>query len=612
MTILGDDVHSEAAKILESVFGHTQFRPLQKEAVEVSVEGRDLLMILPTGGGKSLCYQLPALLKDGVTVVISPLLALMHDQVCALKLQGISAEMIGSMQSAAQVSEVIQKVRSGDLKLLYVAPERFAAYGFIELLQQANVASFVIDEAHCVSEWGHEFREDYRKLHLLKEIFPQVPIAAFTATATPQVEKDIMAQLAMENPLRLRGSVFRKNLLVNAKPRRGDGKEQLLDFISRFENESGIVYTFTRNSAETIAAFLQKRGIKAMAYHARLPACERQAAYHAFIHDEVDIIVATVAFGMGIDKSNIRYVVHMSMPKTLENYYQEIGRAGRDGLPSETMLFYSATDAAQRASLIEELEEGPYRQSAFGKLEKMIGYCRSEGCRHVQIAEYFGESMTPCRTHCDNCTAPEYESRDITTEAKKALSAIYRTDQRFGKNHIIDLLRGSKSAKISQFGHDRLSVYGIGSNLSRVQWEVVFERLLEVGALARGAHRNLAITAVGVSVLKGKESLTIRADRMSVKEKPQSVKRREDEPMECDREIFEQLRMLRKEIADENGVPAYIVFGDRTLKEMAVRLPQTKAQMLEINGVAEVKYARFGEVFLSRCQELSKALMGSG
>jgi ATP-dependent DNA helicase RecQ len=605
----GANVHNEATETLKRVFGHTGFRPLQKEAVEAALECRDLLMVLPTGGGKSLCYQLPALLKEGVTVVVSPLLALMHDQVRALKLQGVAAEMIGSMQSFEEISDVMQKLRNGELKLLYVAPERFSANGFIDLLKQVKVASFVIDEAHCVSEWGHEFREDYRRLHLLKATFPQVPVTAFTATATPQVEEDILRQLAMENPLRLRGSVYRENLLIRAEPRRKDGREQLLDFLSRFKNESGIVYTFTRNAAETLASYLQRQGIRAMAYHAGLPPHERQAAYHAFVHDEADVIVATVAFGMGIDKSNIRYVVHMSMPKTLENYYQEIGRAGRDGLPSETMLLYSAADAAQRASLIEGLEEGPYRQNAFGKLEKMVGYCRSEGCRHAQLAEYFGESMAECENRCDNCTAPDYEKRDVTTEARKLLSAIYRTDQRFGKSHIIDLLRGSKSAKISQFGHENLSVYGIGTELSKAQWEVLFERLMEVGALTRGSHRNLTITPTGASLLKGQESLWIKADRLDVRDKKSRRREtKEEEPMACDRAVFDELRRLRKEIADENGVPAYIVFGDKTLKEMAAKLPKTKEQMLGISGVGEVKYARFGEAFLRRCQELSDEL----
>ncbi|BDY13707.1 DNA helicase RecQ [Hydrogenimonas cancrithermarum] len=598
---------NKTVDVLKEIFGHTGFRPLQKEAVDTTLQNRDLLMILPTGGGKSLCYQLPALLKKGVTVVVSPLLALMHDQVRALKMQGIAAEMIGSMQTPQEIGEIVTRLRNGELKLLYVAPERFSAYGFLDLLKSIPIASFVIDEAHCVSEWGHEFREDYRRLHLLKEQFPNVPVSAFTATATSQVEADIVRQLGLKSPVRLRGSVYRENLLVRAEPRIGDGKRQLSEFLERFEGESGIVYTFTRNSAETVAAYLQKSGIKAMAYHAGLPKEERQAAYRAFVHDEAAVIVATVAFGMGIDKSNIRYVVHMSMPKTLENYYQEIGRAGRDGLPSETLLLYSAADAAQRASLIEGLEEGGYRQSAFDKLEKMVGYCRSESCRHLQLADYFGESMDACGTKCDNCTAPTHEQRDITIEARKLLSAIYRTSQRFGKNHIIELLRGSENRKILQFGHERLSVYGIGKELTKAQWEVVTERLQELGALARGEHRNFTITEIGAEILKGGASVSIKASRLDVQEKRKRTQKADmGETGDFDREIFDELRRVRKAIADENQVPAYIVFGDKTLKEMAAKLPRTKEQMLEISGIGEVKFSRFGEPFLERCRELAE------
>lgn len=590
-------------KLLKHIFGHHTFRPLQEQAVDASLNGCDLLMILPTGGGKSLCYQLPALLKDGVTVVISPLLALMHDQVRALKLQGIEAEMISSMQSKEEQSEIIRRVREGKIRLLYVAPERFMAFGFIDLLKSVAIASFVIDEAHCVSEWGHEFREDYRKLHLLKENFPNVPISAFTATATKQVESDIIRQLSLNNPLILRGSVYRENLLIRAEPRQGDGKLQLLEFLNRFRGESGIVYAFTRNETEKITVWLQKNGIKAMAYHAGLPAEERSRAYHAFVHDEVDVIVATIAFGMGIDKSNIRYVVHTSMPKTVENYYQEIGRAGRDGLPSETLLLYSAIDAAQRGSLIEGLEDGAYKQSVYDKLERMIGFCRSESCRHVQLADYFGESMSSCLTKCDNCTKPDVEKEDITESSRKLLSTAYRTGQSFGKNHLIDILRGSESKKIQQFGHHNLSVYGIGKDLSKAQWNVITERLMELGAISRGEHRNLVLTTVGVKVLKGDMSVDIRSDRLVVKQKSVETSNEPVQTVDFDQKLFEILRELRKELADRDSVPAYIVFSDKTLKEMSVKRPVTKSQMLKINGVGEVKFERYGKIFLEKIRE---------
>ncbi|BBG65303.1 ATP-dependent DNA helicase RecQ [Hydrogenimonas sp.] len=593
-------------EVLKRVFGHTGFRPLQERAVDAALRGKDLLLILPTGGGKSLCYQLPALLKEGVTVVISPLLALMQDQVRALKLQGIGAEMIGSMQGREEIDAVMQGLRKGEVKLLYIAPERFNAFGFTDLLRSIPVASFVVDEAHCVSEWGHEFREEYRRLHRLKELFPDTPVSAFTATATPQVEEDIARQLGLKDPVRLRGSVYRENLLIRAEPRSGDGRGQLLRFLSRFKGESGIVYTFTRNAAESLAGYLQSEGISAMAYHAGLGREDRQNAYHAFVHDETDVIVATVAFGMGIDKSNIRFVVHMSMPKTLEGYYQEIGRAGRDGVQSETLLLYSAADAAQRASLLEGLEEGSYKQSAYGKLEKMVNYSRSESCRHMQLAEYFGESMEPCGNRCDNCTAPPADKRDITKESRQLLSAVYRTSQSFGKNHIIDILRGSRNGKIVQFGHDSLSVYGIGTELGRRQWETVTERLLEIGALVRGEHRNLLITKFGAEILKGQKSVDIRSSRMQAVERKGKRKREAAALYDCDPRLFDELRRLRKEIAGEKGVPAYQVFSDKTLVQMAAKLPQNREEMLEISGIAEVKMERFGEPFLKLCIELGK------
>jgi len=591
---------------LKTVFGHDDFRPLQESAVDTILSGQDLLMILPTGGGKSLCYQLPSLLMEGVTIVVSPLLALMHDQVMALKAQGIAAEMVASSQSREENDAVIAQMLGGSLKMVYVAPERFKSGYFSRMLAQIKINFFVIDEAHCVSEWGHEFREDYRKLHQLREQFPHVGIAAFTATATPPVQEDISLQLQLTQPEVVRGKIFRDNLMLNVWYRIKDGRAQLMKFLSAHEKESGIVYAFTRKSTESIAAFLRTKGVKARAYHAGLPSEERADVFHQFIHDEIDIVVATIAFGMGIDKSNIRFVVHMNMPKTIENYYQEIGRSGRDGLAAEVLLLYSTADMVQRKELIMQLDSGEqYQQEALHKLNTMMRLATSEVCRHQSIASYFGDSLDACKTQCDNCLNPDHEKTDVTKEAQMFLSAIYRSDQRFGQAYVIDILMGSKNQKIIQNGHDRLSVYGIGKERGRGEWFSIGDRLLELDAVARGEYQVLKLTPAGRDILKAKQTVEIREDRLRV-EKSVSVKKGTSYD-DVDMETFDALRNLRAEIAKESGVPAYIVFGDKTLKEMATTLPTTKEAMLDVNGVGEVKYERYGEIFLKLCRTLKEA-----
>ncbi len=587
---------------LQSVFGFSGFRPLQEEAVNAILNRRDLLMILPTGGGKSLCYQLPALLMEGITIVVSPLLALMHDQVSALKAQGVKAEMLSSMQDAEASEAIRQRLFAGDIRLLYVAPERLSNSYFLQMLSQLPIAFFVIDEAHCVSEWGHEFRDDYRRLGLLKERFPGVGIAAFTATATQKVHADIAEQLRLQDPVLLRGTIFRENLLVQVRHRIKDGRAQLLSFLQSHRDESGIVYTFTRNAAESLAHYLQGQGVRARAYHAGLDTAERNATYHDFVHDEVEVVVATVAFGMGIDKSNIRFVVHMSLPKTIENYYQEIGRAGRDGEPSEVMLLYSAGDIAQRRGLVDQLEEGPYKQHAYDKLQAMVRYANAERCRHQLLAAYFGDTIDPCKCMCDNCINPEKEKEAITVEAQKFLSALYRTGQRFGMHYVVDVLRGSTEKRILDNGHETLSVYGIGKERGREQWLAIGERLLELELVGQGEHKGLYITPQGSAWLKSGESLDIARERLSVRER---VSRKAVlETVDYDVGLFEALRVLRKELADEQGIAPYMVFSDKTLKEMAASQPEDKAAMLQISGVGEVKFERYGEAFLALLRSL--------
>ena len=603
--------------VLKSVFGHDAFRSLQENAIDAILQRRDLLMILPTGGGKSLCYQLPSILMNGVTVVISPLLALMHDQVTALMNLGISAGMITSMQSPDEVEETYRQLENREFKLVYVSPERFKGGRFINILSQINVNFFVIDEAHCVSEWGHEFREDYRRLDLLRKNFPGIGIAAFTATATKKVQKDITAHLKLREPEICRGTVFRENMIISSSYRSGDGRTQLLDIIENHPGENGIVYCFTRNAAESLAVFLQKQGIKARAYHAGLSAEIRQFVYEDFIHDEINIVVATVAFGMGINKSNIRFVIHASLPKTMENYYQEIGRAGRDGLPSRVYLLFSIADMMQRKSLIEQLDESPYKTLAFDKLDAMVKYAESQQCRHRLISTYFEDqhpiSSDNCQTHCDNCfemltpAGAEKEHIDITREAQMFLSAVYRTEQRFGANYIIDILRGSRTQKIQDNRHENLSVYGIGKDHSKTQWHVISQRLQELETLHRGEFQELIIRPEGFSVLKKETGIVIRKDRFlqsnsaiyPKKSMPALTLSKENSTH------FDKLKMLRTKIAKEEQVPAYIVFNDKTLIEMAEKLPVTKEDMLNIGGIGGRKYDRYGSAFIQLCRELA-------
>ena len=590
-------------EILKSVFGHDKFRSFQEDAVDAILHQKDLLMILPTGGGKSLCYQLPSLMMPGVTVVISPLLALMHDQVMALKANGIKAEMISSMQTGEELDMIRYALLNQELKLLYIAPERFSSPSFLSLLKQIKINFFVIDEAHCVSEWGHEFREDYRKLHLLREEFPTISIAAFTATATPKVQHDIAHALRLNTPVEIRGKIFRENLHISVEPRNKDGKIQLLEFLKNFQGESGIIYAFSRKQTESLAEFLQKQGVKAKPFHAGLANDVKQETFRAFVHDEIQVVVATIAFGMGIDKSNIRFVVHMSLPKTIENYYQEIGRAGRDGLDSEVLLLFNGSDMMMQREFIEQLEDTPYKQNAFDKLEKITRYASAEECRHQYIASYFEDELDACKKVCDNCEAPVSEKADITVDAQKLLSSVYRTGQRFGQAYVIDVLRGSSVSKIIENAHDQLSVYGIGKEQSKAHWERIMERLMEIGALKRGEFRALMIDNVGMQILKKETDVQIKKERLNVKQKKEYVSHHDDADLNTD--AYEVLRSLRSTVAKEEEKPAYIVFGDKTLKEMANALPQDRDGMLALHGIGEVKYERYGERFLQACVDLN-------
>jgi len=587
---------------LKHYFGHDSFRTQQEEVIDSILKQHDVLMILPTGGGKSLCYQLPSLLMSGVTVVISPLLALMHDQVVALKGNGIAAAMLSSMQSLEESQQIEQQLRHNQIKLLYVAPERLMNHYCLSMLLDLNINFFVVDEAHCVSEWGHEFREHYRMLSQLKISFPTCTIAAFTATATKMVREDILHNLNLQDPKVFTGSLFRQNLTINVKHRQNDGRRQLISFLDEHKNEAGIVYTLSRKQTETTADYLIKQGYKAAAYHAGLETSVKNEIFQKFVSDEIDIVVATIAFGMGIDKSNIRFVVHMTLPKTLENYYQEIGRAGRDGLEATTLLLFSAQDIVHQKSFLENLEDSPYKESAFEKINTIARFANAESCRHQLIANYFEESITACETKCDNCLNPDDNKVDITKEAQKLLSTIYRTKQSFGLQYIIDILRGSKEQRILNNQHDTLTVYGIGNEYSKVQWMSIADKLLELDAIGIGEYRVYHLKDRGVNILKGYEEVQINESRLTIRK---AKRQRVDYFDDYEVDTFDKLRELRKSLAMAHKIPPYVVFSDKTLKELSNVMPSNKEEMLEVHGIGEVKFERYGEAFLALIQEIN-------
>jgi len=597
---------SDLELLLRRTFGYASFRPLQREICEATLAGRDVFALLPTGGGKSLCFQIPALARGGLTVVVSPLIALMKDQVDQLQASGVAATFLNSTLDADEARSRLRGLHRHEYRLLYVAPERLMLEGWVENLRQWNVTCIAIDEAHCVSEWGHDFRPEYRQIAKLRESLPEVPMMALTATATERVRTDIVAHLKLREPAVFVASFNRPNLTYRVVPK-DQPLKQIITFVGRREQDSGIIYCASRAAAERVAEALAGRGFPARPYHAGLDAAERSRNQEQFLRDDTRIICATIAFGMGINKPNVRWIIHHDLPKNIEGYYQETGRAGRDGLPGDCLLLFSAGDIAKQTHFLDEMTDARERDVARAQLRQIVHYAESSGCRRAELLAYFGETfpLDNCGA-CDNCLEPR-ETYDGTIVAQKFLSCIYRIAQnsRFGVglNHIIEVLTGADTEKIRRWGHDRLTTYGIGGELSRPQWAAVGRELMRLGyvTVAEGEFATLELNAEGMNLLRTRQPVTLTKPLDLPKAKRAPARREGD--IACDEILFARLRALRKQLADERRVPAYIVFGDNTLRAMARHYPKTSAQMEGIPGLGEKKRAEFGELFAAAIAE---------
>ncbi|MBO0772242.1 MAG: DNA helicase RecQ [Actinobacteria bacterium] len=597
-----------AADALRRVFGYREFRDGQAEIIDHVIAGKDALVLMPTGGGKSLCYQIPALVRDGTAVVVSPLIALMQDQVDALAALGVRAGFLNSSQDPAQRREVEAAFTAGQLDLLYLAPERLRAEAALSLLARGTIALFAIDEAHCVSQWGHDFRPDYLALSVLRERWPQVPLIALTATATEATRAEIAARLGLTRARHFVASFDRPNIQYRIVPK-SEPRRQLLDLLrTEHAGHAGIVYCLARNSAEQTAEFLCQQGIAALPYHAGLDAATRRANQARFLREDAIVMVATIAFGMGIDKPDVRFVAHLDLPKSVEGYYQETGRAGRDGLASTAWLAYGLADVVQQRKLIDGSGgDAAHRRRASAHLDAMLALCETVECRRAQLLGYFGETAKPCG-NCDTCLSPP-QAWDGTVAAQKFLSAVFRLDrerrQRFGAGHIIDILLGRATARVTQHGHDSLTVFGIGTDLSEREWRGVVRQLLAQGLLAVGGeYGTLALTPASSGVLRKEREVMLRRDPA---QPPRAARARAAgargaaEPAALDgpaAATFERLRAWRAATAKEQGVPAYVIFHDATLREISSARPASLAELGTVSGVGEAKLARYGQHIL--------------
>jgi ATP-dependent DNA helicase RecQ len=609
----------ELLPLLKQYFGFTSFRPLQEEIIRDSLAGKDVFALLPTGGGKSLCFQLPALARDGLTVVVSPLIALMKDQVDALQAGGVPATFLNSSLAAGEGRQRLRGLRNGEFRLLYAAPERLMLSGFLEDLQRWNVRLIAVDEAHCISEWGHDFRPEYRQLAQLRDLFPEVPFMALTATATTRVREDIVTHLKLREPKCYVASFNRPNLTYRVIPK-NKPYDQLLAFLRARPKDGGIVYCQSRKTTERVAANLTEDGVKARPYHAGLTPKERTEHQELFLRDDVRVICATIAFGMGINKPNVRFVVHYDLPKNIEGYYQETGRAGRDGLPSECILLFSAGDVVKQSGFIDEKPSLQEQQIARAQLQQMVHYAECSCCRRKELLAYFGEDFgapstasassqsksihavtvlgVPNCGACDNCLSPR-ATFDGTLAAQKFLSCVYRIreKQRFGVglNHVVEVLTGADTEKIRKWNHEQLSTYGIGKEHSRPEWAAIGRELVRLGFLRQTAEKFsvLELTNDGLAALKQRKKITLTQPAVA----PERQEHRVGE-ISCDEVLFERLRALLKKLADERDVPAYNIFSDVSLRQMARSYPASEREFTRISGVGEKKLREFGGIFL--------------
>ena len=597
---------SQAQSVLQNTFGYPDFRGAQAEIIADVLAGKDVLVLMPTGGGKSLCYQIPSMLRGGVGVVVSPLIALMKDQVDALSQVGVRAAYLNSSLSNVEARDVEQQLLRAELDLLYVAPERLLMPRMLELLNQSRLALFAIDEAHCVSQWGHDFRPEYIQLSKLAELFPDVPRIALTATADDMTRREMIEKLSLERAQQFVASFDRPNIRYTVVDKQ-NAKQQFLSFYrAEHSGEAGIIYCLSRKSVDATASWLQKRGVNALPYHAGLGAAMRQDHQERFLREEGLAMVATIAFGMGIDKPDVRFVAHLDLPKSLEGYYQETGRAGRDGLPASAFMTYGLGDVVSLRRMLDSSNAPEMiKRVEQQKLDKLLGYCESPRCRRQMLLDYFGETLAEPCGNCDTCLTP-VETWDGTVAAQKALSGVYRTGQRFGASHVIDVLLGKTTPRVSKLGHDDLSTFGVGDDLDEKQWRSVFRQLVALGYLTTDAegYGSLKLAAPSAAVLKGQEEVQLRRD--PAKQKPVKMAKRPAVALSgADLELFEALRTLRGELAKEQGVPAYVIFHDATLKQMSELKPKTLLTLSAISGVGKTKLERYGQAFLDVILDLA-------